>query len=675
MKQLQFTSPISLKAKAGKPRKFAIHAYNGGLLNVDGFDLPVVVDLSGLKAFGSIPILLDHTASTETTIGQTSEIRNDRRTLKLSGPVTGKSQKVKDVLEAADDGYVWQASIGAAVETQERIPQGQRVTVNGQSFVGPVIVARQSTLRETSVLPVGADASTTVNLAAAAASKKGTATMPTFEEWLSTNGFDPSTLTPEATAFLQTIWEASDNGEEATPASAAALLNLRATHSGEHDRIRQINNICIKHPQIASAAITAGWSPIQTENAVLKANAKITTPSNRMHSNNGGGNEPNDAAVLCASFAMTAGGSASYLAKHYGEQVVDKATTLEARGASLRTVMDYVLRAAGNPLVCTRINDTYIRAAFKASQQLEASGMSTMSLPGILSNSANKLLLEGFEMIKPTWQEFCAEGNLADFKEAKRYRMVATGEFEELPPRGHIKHLALTNEETFANQLKTYAKMVSLDRTEIINDDLGAFEALPKSIGRLAITKLEKEVYKTLLGNAGSFFSVGNKNILSGGGSALSIDALTAAEALFKQRLDGNGDPILLEPSLLLVPSTLSNTAKQLVRDTQVVAVGVGDEASVTPGANPHGGSFVKLDTPWLENANLTNNSTAGWYLIAKPQGSAGLLEVGFLNGQKNPTIEEGELDFSQLGMSLRGYWDFGIAQQDGRYGVFNVGS
>ena len=312
--------------------------------------------------------------------------------------------------------------------------------------------------------------------------------------------------------------------------------------------------------------------------------------------------------------------------------------------------------------------------AFSASQKLEASGLSSMSLPGILSNAANKLLLEGYEAVPSNWEQFCAIGNLADFKPASRYRMVAGGEFEQVGPGGKIKHMDLTTEQTYTNQLATYASMVSLSRQAIINDDMSAFDALPKSIGRMAALKLEKAVYSLLLGNAGSFFHASNDNLLTGAGSALSITSLTAAEKLFLDRTDPNGDPIGVLPNLLLVPTSLSVTAKQLVRDTQTVAIGVDAASDVTPGSNPHAGSFMPHVSPWLSNAGLASYSSTGWYLLAAPQGTSGLLEVGFLNGQRTPTIEEGDLDFSQLGIALRGYFDFGVAQQDSRFGVFNAG-
>ena len=674
MKKITLTAAVNLAAAAeNESRKFSILAYTGGQLRVNGFPMPVVVDLAGLEASASIPIVLDHTTTTENTLGQTSAVSNDGKRLILSGAVTGKSQKVLAVVAQADAGYAWQASIGCSVEAQQEIPDGQSVVVNGRRFDGPLIVARRSVLLETSVLPIGADASTQVNLAAAAAITESSPM--SFEEWVTSSGFDPATLSPEATAFLTSIYDGldQDTAGDAPTAQASGLVDLRATRAADHLRIAKIEAITVGHPKIAAAAITNGWTPDQTEVQVLKAQAMNHRPTNRILTTRNGG--PDDTSVLAASIALTAGGSASFLAKQYDDRTIDAASSSESRGATLRTVMDYVIRAAGMSSPSNRITDTFIRTAFEASRKLEASGLSTMSLPGILSNAANKLLLEGYAMVRPTWQEFCSEGNLADFKQASRYRMIASGEFEELPPGGNIKHLALNTEQTYTNQAKTYAKMVALDRQAIINDDLSAFETVPKSLGRLAVMQLEKQVYKLLLANGGSFFHADNSNLLTGAGSALDIDALSAAEQLFLTSTDENGDPIMLTPELLLVPPSLSVTANQLVRDTQVVAIGVDSASAVTPNGNPHAGRFSAVVSPWLENANLPGYSATGWYLMARPQGSSGMIEVGFLNGQKTPTIEQGELDFSQLGLALRGYWDFGVAFQDHRYGVLNAGT
>ena len=105
MKPLTFNTPLTITAAAGgKPRRFSILAYTGGILPVDGFDLPVVVDLQGLTIAGNVPILIDHTKSVENTLGITESITNDGKTLTMTGNVTGVSPTVEMVLSASDRG-------------------------------------------------------------------------------------------------------------------------------------------------------------------------------------------------------------------------------------------------------------------------------------------------------------------------------------------------------------------------------------------------------------------------------------------------------------------------------------------------------------------------------------------------------------------------------------------
>jgi hypothetical protein len=73
------------------------------------------------------------------------------------------------VLESADDGFHWQASIEALPTQLEFVDKGKKVSVNGQVFAGPVYVARQSTLTGVAFVGQGADDNTSARIAAAAA--------------------------------------------------------------------------------------------------------------------------------------------------------------------------------------------------------------------------------------------------------------------------------------------------------------------------------------------------------------------------------------------------------------------------------------------------------------------------------------------------------------------------
>jgi hypothetical protein len=42
-------------------------------------------------------------------------------------------------------------------------------------------------------------------------------------------------------------------------------------------------------------------------------------------------------------------------------------------------------------------------------------------------------------------------------------------------------------------------------------------------------------------------------------------------------------------------------------------------------------------------------------------------MEVGFLNGQRAPTVEQADADFDTLGIQVRGYFDFGVSKGESR--------
>ena len=166
MKTIKATRLHITAADTGKPRRFRVEAYNGGLLPVDGFEHPVVVDLQGLETPNDVPILIDHRKEVEATLGITDSIQNSGTNLTLGGVVTGVSPLVQTVLAQDAKGQRWQASIGARVLESVEVPEGKVVNVNGQQIAGPFVLATRAVLKETSILPLGADSSTSVNLAA-----------------------------------------------------------------------------------------------------------------------------------------------------------------------------------------------------------------------------------------------------------------------------------------------------------------------------------------------------------------------------------------------------------------------------------------------------------------------------------------------------------------------------
>ena len=651
MKTIRFNSRLDLTA-GGNARKFSILAYSGGILKVDGFEHPVVVDLSGLQASAAVPIILDHTATTETTIGQTSEIRNDGKRLVLAGQVTGQSQRVLAVIAQHDAGYSWQASIGCSVEASQDVPAGQRVSVNGQTFVGPIIVARRTVLRETSVLPVGADATTQVNLAASA-KVQGEVKM-TFEEFIASLGLDTVTLTPEANAVLQTAFEATQT-DGATPPSAAqasALLNLRASASTELRRQAEINAVCQGFPMISAKAIDSGWSVLQAENATLKQKAIRMAPSNYHGSSGHIGGVTKQ--TLSASLMLRAGHE-NLAVKAFGADVCQQARDL--RCTNLIDLAAHALTIAGQDKNAFQNNDQMLRAAF-----------STASLSNILGDSVGKSLVAAYEETTSDWKTFAHIGDAESFRDQKGVRPAAIASLDELGAGGVIKHGKLAEEDTFTWSVGTFAKMLSVTRTTIVNDDLNFISELAPMLGTAAGRSLNDLIWSTILGGqTAGFFATGNAN-LAEASSALAVGTLGAGVAAMRNQRDDAGYDLNISPVALVVPPALEMTARALLNSAEVLGT-----SGVS--GNPVQGIVPKLIVePRISNTTRFNYATAiQWFLFGAPKDRA--ITVGFLRGQQTPTIETSDSDFNTLGMQIRVFHDYGVALADPRGAYKAVGT
>ncbi|MEZ6233417.1 MAG: hypothetical protein R3B68_04435 [Phycisphaerales bacterium] len=657
-------------------RRFAMTAYTGGAMVLAHWDHPVVVDLAGIEVPGSglkgRPILKDHNRSL--IVGHTDSVRVEGSQLLVEGVISGAGPVAREVVESSRNGFPWQASLGAVATQMEYVPRGKKAAANGREFEGPVQIARRSVLNEVSFVALGADDNTSAAVAAGAAQ---TPTRPvkevvmTFEQWLEAKGFtDPASLSETQKTNLEALYQAeqaslSPDAGEGTDAAA----RIRAEAAAETRRIAEVRRICAgRHAEIEANAIGEGWDGTRTELEVLRAE--------RPSLSGGGVRRDADHAqsgrALEAAMCLSAGLPEKQVGAWYDEKTMNAAVASDLRGAGLHTLIYETIRAAGEHMRPGRVDNEMIRAAFAADRRLiqAAAGFSTISLSGILSNVANKTMLAAYTAVESVVAMFSAETDVNDFKEVTRYRLTGNGVFEKVGPDGELKHAGLS-EQAYTNKVETYGRMIALTRQMMINDDLGAFLQIPRLIGRMSALKREEAVFELLLANPDSFFSAGNKNYISGADTALSIDALTKGEQQFLDQTDSEGKPILLTPSVLLVPSSLKVTAQVLMTETRVNETT--DANKPKPAVNPHAGKWKPVASPYLNAQGISGGSAKAWYLFANPADVAAI-EIAYLRGKRTPTIESGETDFNTLGMQWRGYFDFGVAMQDPRAAVKSKG-
>jgi hypothetical protein len=634
---LHFSGRVELQAAAdeSKPVKIVIRAYSGGPMNVSGFG-PVVVDLAGLDIGRPIPLLAEHESSIDGLLG-TGTASTDGRTLTVGGVLSRANERTRQIVAMHKDGVAFSASIGAQPIEREHIPEGSTVQVNSQNIKagrGGFTLIRSAVLKETSIVAVAADADSAVAIAAS----KGKDSMNT-----ETN-IDTYVVGADQAATLHANFHA------ALPDPALEQRRLQlidcwtprlAPSAPEELRARAAD---LKARGIAGQLSLDQFRAEAVE--IIRAE-RPKGPEIHASSND----TSND--VLTAAFCRTAG--MPEIEKQFDEKTLQASDKFRGLG-----LQELILKAAFQSGYSGRqkVTDGNLREVLKAA-------FSTHSLTTILSDSANKILLSGFNAIPQTWREVAEIRNVNDFKQVTAYRMTADLEYEEVGPGGSIHHGTL-GQESYTLQAKTYARMLSLTRQDIINDDLGALNDVRNRLGMGAALKMNKLFWSMWLAaaNAGTFWTGARGNLVTS--AALGEAGLNSATKAFGELVGPDGNNLGIPPDRILVPPALGATGKKIyasseVRDTTA--------STLTMVANIYYNQYRPVVVPELGNASYTGNSDTNWWLLAPPAVLASAV-MCFLNGQQSPTIESADADFDTLGIQARGYHDFGCSMSEYRASV-----
>lgn len=663
--------PLQITAAEGegKPARFSMIAYTGVAMQLDGFYHPVVVDLAGMSVPSqTVPILRQHDANK--VVGHTESVETLATKLKASGVISGSGADAAEVLSTAGKGFPWQASIGASIQRREFVEAGATVKVNGQTFTGPLVVARATTLKEISTVAIGADGQTKVAISASAGEN-----MPTFEQFVTARGFDPANMSDAQRASMRAWYDKELNASGNTEKPGDALSKLIEETERENRRqdaiTAMVSRLTAADPRfidrakvVAQTAIREKWTVERTELELYKARMEDNT--SRVVA--GAGNPSPVASGRVLEAALCQAGGLTNLERHYDEQTLQAAHTAFKGRIGLGEFFQIAARQHGHDSMSFRSDmSNALRAAFDVRASV---GRTIIDVSGILSNTANKFLREGFLAVDMAWSKIAAKRNVSDFKAITVYTMTGDNIYEKVAPGGELKH-GEAGEETYTNQADTYGKLIGLDRRDLINDDLGALTGVGKRLGRGAALKINDVFWTEFLDNS-SFFTSGRGNYTEGAATNLQLSSLDTVYALFMNQTDPDGKPLGSMPKFLLVPTALGATAKTLVSATLINQTPASNAAA--PNTNPWQGMFEVVATPYLSNSSYTGYSTTAWYMLADPNDLA-VIEVCFLNGVETPTIETADMDFSRLGIALRGYHDFGVNKQEYRGGCKSKGA
>lgn len=600
-------------ADANGNKKMTITAYNGGLMDV-GWGMPVGIDLAGLKwrDDAAIPIMCLHkTYTIDAICGQATKISHNGKTLTIDADFMPVSEDAKKVHDLAKAGFKFQASVGVSPSDVLYVGKKESYNLNGAEVKGECYIVRAGTLHEVSIVPLGADGSTQTAIAAAANQGKEGA-MP--EE-------------------KNTTVEATNPAETAT---------VEAAQTAERERVASVIAACKGHDDIMAQAVKEGWTAEKAELACLKAE-KAAAEQAKVEAARPGApaiidlkaSAPKDAKTVTAAACMGAAMNDRAIEAAFKDVDLDAAHDLKV------TRLSDIFAAFG--IIYRPGNDAEMAKALKAA-------FSTADIPNVLSNVAHKFVLAGFGAVGEGWREISRPVSVTDFKAVKGVRLVMGGLLKPLAKGGELQHVDLSDEARTI-QAATKGSIVGITREDLINDDLGVLATIPERFGQMAGRTINKDVFGSL-STTGSDYGANTSG-------AMSLANVASAYALAMGIKDANGDPIGPMPNRILCSASNYITALNIYQSELITGA-----ASKEGKTNVLRGVLQPITSPYL-------SGTKYWlFNTAFP-----LVDVAFLNGVQTPVVETANADFSQLGIQMRCYFDYGASAGELKAALYSTGA
>ena len=622
-KPLVATGVVSLVAEKdaeGKPvegnKKMTITAYNGGTMKV-GWGYPVGIELSGLKwrEDNAVPILCQHkTYSIDAICGQATKVSHDGKTLVIDADFMPVSQDAKKVHELAKAGFKFQASVGVSASDVIFIEANQSYKLNGEEVKGECYIVRAGTLNEVSIVPLGADGSTQTAISAAAnQGKEG--------------------VMPE---------DKNKPVEGAQPAAAT----VEAAQTAERERVASLITACKGHEDILAQAVKEGWTAEKAELACLKAEKEEAEKAKKQAQLEA--SRPGAPAIINLQASASHDAKTVVAAACMGAAMSDKNLEAQCKGVDLDAAHD---------LRITRLSDIF--AAFgiqyrpgdnESMEKALRAAFSNAVIPNVLSNVAHKFVMAGFGAVGDDWRKVSRPVSVVDFKEIKGVRLVMGGVLKPLAKGGELQHVDLSD-DTRALKAATKGSIVGITREDLVNDDLSVLSLVPERFGQMAGRTINKDVFGKISTTASDY----GANTTG----ALALDTLAAAYALAMTTKDGQGDPLGTLPDKILCSPSSFLLAKGIYQSEHIVN-GAGKSARDNVMRNmlePVTSPYLSGTTYWLFNSTFP------------------LVDVAFLNGRQTPVIETADVDFTQLGIQMRCYFDYGPSKGETKAALISTGA
>ena len=239
-----------------------------------------------------------------------------------------------------------------------------------------------------------------------------------------------------------------------------------------------------------------------------------------------------------------------------------------------------------------------------------------------------------------TTRGWCYETPVLNFKETTTLTINGSSSFKPLKRGGTAEHVDISIDGT-SWKIARYAQQLFLEDQDLYDDTLRSLLLVARQMGAAASRLRPDLVYSLLLANAAihdnvALFHADHGNLTTGGGSALSDNALEVGLAAVgnQRQIDGDGNPIHLgnQARFLVVPPSLVGTARRVTRN---VALGDGNDLEVRSESRISATGVIDPATGTKQTGSATN------WILAAPALAFPSVVVGYLDGQTSPTVRQ----------------------------------
>ena len=296
---------------------------------------------------------------------------------------------------------------------------------------------------------------------------------------------------------------------------------------------------------------------------------------------------------------------------------------------------------------------------------LQRAMMTTSDFPALMEEGGTRVVMSAYAAAESPLKQIATRRLVSSLNDVTVLKLGEASGLERVSEAGEIKH-GVFGEGAESYKVETFARIFTLSRKVLINDQFGVFGDMMRQMGQLSAATEANALVDLLRQSNGAgpvmsdgkrLFHADHGNLATAEVGAPDIAALTEARlALRTQKgLDGV-TPVGVTPKFLVVGPKLETAAEQILATLN---------ATTAADQNPFAGKLALVVEPRILDSS--------WYVFGD-QTTAPVLELAYLASAPGPQVQQRE-GWDTLGREWRITFDLGAGAVDHR-GVFrNAGA